>query len=346
MTKTQTTLPIERRIIFLEAARGIASMLVVLYHVARHLDKNGDPFWLNIFQFGHAGVDLFFVISGFIILHVHYDDIGHPERLWLYAKRRLTRIYPTYWVALIVTLIIDVAGQHNRPHFHDILLSATLLPFDYDLPLGIAWTLQFEIFFYIFFALFVAHQRSAKILISIWLLSLTLQLFHVFPKLEQTELLLSTYNFEFLFGMGVALFVRHVKPLASKEFLLAGGTLFLICALLENFGWVDGYAGWMRLPYGFASALLITGCATLKGKDTQLPSWLSLAGSASYSIYLFQFVFIGIVWKLCSAIGCDGKSFMKAAFFLLSAAGILGGMAISIFLEKPLIDWVRSVARK
>ncbi len=54
------------------------------------------------FGFGHAGVDFFFVLSGFIIMHAHTADIGKPERLYRYLWRRATRIYPIYW---IVTLI-------------------------------------------------------------------------------------------------------------------------------------------------------------------------------------------------------------------------------------------------
>ena len=65
---------------------------------------------MSIFQFGHAGVDLFFVISGFIILFVHYDDIGRPERVGRYLGRRLSRIMPAYWVALTFTIVLSLGG--------------------------------------------------------------------------------------------------------------------------------------------------------------------------------------------------------------------------------------------
>jgi len=81
-----------------------------------------------VFQFGHAGVDLFFVISGFIILFVHYDDIGRPERLGRYVGRRLSRILPTYWVALVLIVVLSLGGGHNFPHLIDLAWSASLLP--------------------------------------------------------------------------------------------------------------------------------------------------------------------------------------------------------------------------
>jgi len=71
-----------RKLTGIEASRGVAATAVVLYHSARHLDHvYGVPGLMRVFQFGHAGVDLFFVISGFIILFVHYGDLGRPERL-------------------------------------------------------------------------------------------------------------------------------------------------------------------------------------------------------------------------------------------------------------------------
>ena len=68
--------------------------------------------WRAAFQFGHAGVDLFFVISGFVILFVHWEDIGRPQRISRYAGRRLTRILPIYWVALALTIASRAASLH------------------------------------------------------------------------------------------------------------------------------------------------------------------------------------------------------------------------------------------
>src|SRR5579872_2146684 len=104
------------RLTSIEAGRGIAASLVVLYHAARHIDENYGLPWLRaLFQFGHAGVDFFFVISGFIILFVHYDDLGQPGRLGRYVERRFTRLMPTYWVALALTLAMVLAGTHAAP---------------------------------------------------------------------------------------------------------------------------------------------------------------------------------------------------------------------------------------
>ena len=99
---------------WIEAYRGIAATAVVVYHTARHFDKNyGIPGLESVFQFGHAGVDLFFVISGFIILFVHFDDIGRPDRIGHYLSRRLTRLLPAYWVAVALTIAALQLGGHS-----------------------------------------------------------------------------------------------------------------------------------------------------------------------------------------------------------------------------------------
>src|SRR3984885_1419086 len=79
-----------------EAGRGVAALLVVLYHAALHVegDVPGSAVLWGLPHFGHAGVDFFFVLSGFIISFVHRKDVGRPDRLGHYLERRFTRVFP------------------------------------------------------------------------------------------------------------------------------------------------------------------------------------------------------------------------------------------------------------
>ena len=101
--------PLKReRLDGVQAARGAAALLVVLYHCGRMLSL---PQYVgriplgNVFEFGHAGVDFFFVLSGFIIMHVHRGDLGRPGRFGRYAWRRATRIVPMYWVVTAIVVL-------------------------------------------------------------------------------------------------------------------------------------------------------------------------------------------------------------------------------------------------
>src|SRR5260221_9879970 len=90
----------------LQACRAVAAILAVLFHASVGifaLDKyfGHKPFG-PVFDFGFAGVDFFFVLSGFIMMHIHAADIGQPRALRAYLWKRFTRIYPAYWAVLIV----------------------------------------------------------------------------------------------------------------------------------------------------------------------------------------------------------------------------------------------------
>src|SRR5438105_10339285 len=84
----------------LQTGRAVAAWMVVLYHASGSIFTKyfvGERPVGRVFDFGYAGVDFFFVLSGFIMLHVHRDDLGRPKRLGRYLWKRCTRIYLPYW---------------------------------------------------------------------------------------------------------------------------------------------------------------------------------------------------------------------------------------------------------
>jgi peptidoglycan/LPS O-acetylase OafA/YrhL len=328
----------------IEAARGLAASVVVLYHTARHLDKlYGMPALMSTFQFGHAGVDLFFVISGFIILHVHYRDISQPSRLTHYIGRRFTRVMPTYWIALAITVLLATAGGHTLPTARDLLFSVSLLPSNRDLLLGIAWTLRFELVFYAIFCVLILRRSAGVTVLAVWLgVILTAWLATItLPAVPGS--LYGIYNLEFFFGMAAAYATRNRVVTAPKSLAMIGIGLFAAAAIAENLGAIDGYADSARLWYGIPSALIVLGVAQAgSGPQFSVPKLLSVLGGASYSIYLFQFVFIGMTWKLWLNASLDRSLPHGLAFVPLAAAGILGGIAMSRYVEHPLIRMIRN----
>ena len=338
----QTIQNTQHRLDWIEATRGIAAVTVVLYHVARHVEKTrAVSFWSALLQFGHAGVDLFFVISGFVILHVHYKDLGQPDRFAHYLNRRLTRIYPPYWVALALTIIFGAFGSSGVPEVLNILFSATLLPSHQDPLLGVAWTLQHEIVFYAIFAVLIFHQGLGLAVLGVWLIGVSAHLLFKVPSFGLPASVWSAYNFEFVMGLAVAYGLRHWRMPSAKTLISVGGGFLAFWAFLENLHFVNGYGQWMRLAYGAASALLVAGCASAGKCHVALPAWLRALGSASYSIYLFQFVFIGVLWKVSSAFDWQGVWVPHVEFFVLSLGAVLGGIWVSRFVEYPLMGWIR-----
>jgi exopolysaccharide production protein ExoZ len=327
----------------IEACRGVAAAVVVFYHAARHLDQAyGLPGLARLFQFGHAGVDLFFVLSGFIIAFVHYDDVGRPERLGHYIERRLTRILPLYWIALGLTVSLSVAGGHAPPAFSALVQSALLIPSETEPLLGVAWTLQYEISFYAVFCLLLLHRAAGLLVFFLWLSWIALSALGFGPASDLPASLYGAYNLEFFLGMGIAFWLKNHTVRSPSMILSVGAGLIILAAVAENTGLMDGYADPARLFYGLPAAMIVLGMAAMERRsDLKVPGIFSSLGAASYSIYLFQFIFMGAVWKLWLAVGLDTNLPPVASFPVLAVAGILGGVMVSRWIEYPLMRWVR-----
>lgn len=326
----------------IEALRGVAAAAVVLSHAARHIDKaSAAPGLIAAFQAGHAGVDLFFTISGFIILFVHRPDIGQPGRLAHYLGRRFTRVVPLYWIALALTLGMGLAGGHALPASARLLWSAALLPSLQEPLLGIAWTLQFEVVFYAAFAVLILHRRAGLASMAAWLACIVLALSGIGvagvpPQLHDV------YGLEFFMGMAAAQWLHRGAVPSPRLVAGAGAALFAAMLALESAGLLDGYGVAARFAYGVPAALLIVGVgAAERAGRLAVPGWLRTLGGASYSIYLFQFVFIGLAWQACLAAGLDRRVPDLVLFAALAGVALAGGTVMARLVERPLLRLMR-----
>jgi peptidoglycan/LPS O-acetylase OafA/YrhL len=153
----------------IQALRGVAASLVVIDHALGPLVEHGIlPAWFGpvSFSIGGLGVYTFFVISGFIMINMSYDDFGHLPKAFSFATRRITRIVPTYWMAtLLAFAIYTVLPLSRHPSWLDLFESLTFIPYstgptaDMEPVLGQGWTLNYEMFFYALFAIALILPR-------------------------------------------------------------------------------------------------------------------------------------------------------------------------------------------
>lgn len=332
------TSPRPTRLNSLQALRGVAAVAVLLYHAMRHLMKNGAELpYGALFQPGHAGVDLFFVLSGFIILHVHRGDIGHADRLAHYGWQRFARLTPIYWIALAITVLALLPGHSDAVTGRALFASASLLP-TWDEPLlGVAWTLQHEALFYLAFALLIASRRLGLALFALWFGWVTGQAIGLFPALPVPRVG-GAANLEFLFGMIAARVVARGRVPAPAALAIIGAAGFLTAGVLEATGRMDGHGDFARLAYGLPSAFLIAGLAAWESaRPRAMPAVLVMLGEASYSLYLFHLLGIGIAWQIWMRLGLNAAAHPLACFAALSAGAILLGLAAHRWVEAPLM---------
>ncbi|HYH63623.1 MAG TPA: acyltransferase [Urbifossiella sp.] len=281
-----------------QALRGVACLMVVLGHL-RSWDVafvGGTPGFGVIKYFGFAGVDLFFVLSGFIITATNRKSIGRPAALPGYLFRRAWRIYPTYWAAMVLivaaawatigaeALLSEAAGRW--PEW------TALAPLDDTNPvIGPAWTLTYELMFYAAFGLLLClPPRAAAAGLAAWAVVVTAALFTPVPTNRWAVLPLSPFVFEFLGGCLVAwLTGRSVRgrPGAALAAGLAWATvgIVVVAAGPIDYGVAIGAVRLRVLVFGPAAVLIVYAAVAAEGR-WRVPRWLLRTGDASYSLYL------------------------------------------------------------
>lgn len=334
----------------LQAGRGIAALLVVLFHASGSIFP--APKYWNVelfgrfFNFGYAGVEFFFVLSGFIIIHAHAADIGRPERLRRYIGRRFVRIYPVYWIALAgVVASIAILKLGPLPA-GPILLWSTLLagPTNDPSVLPVAWTLYHELVFYAVFALWIVSPRLGLAVAVVWGIGILGGLVEdvdttvgVADGGNNTLYWLSPLNFLFLFGIAARQAALWDGWRWPGLWAAAGAALFIATGM-ENIYFPFLPDMTRTLVYGAAAALAIAGAAASeRQRGWAVPAWLLLLGAASYSIYLVHFPLLSLIAKLFGLGGLRAAVPAPLAFVIVVALATAGGIVFHLLIERPIM---------
>ena len=338
----------------LQALRGVACLLVVLFHTADWELRSGvNPTWLFLYPFeffGYGGVDLFFVISGFIITWVHFDKLGRPSELPGYAFKRFWRIYPSFWVCMLGSVLILQTWLKlpaiRVPDFGKTLRWVTLLPQEHPNWFLIhTWSLTYELTYYLAFAaFFLLPRRGFAPVLAAWFAATVWLRYVARAELPfAVAFLVLPFTLEFLLGCFVALALRHR--------LTAGGGA---CAALGA-GWILAgawlnYAGWTQAAndvdhrfvlFGLPAALLVYGLTARESAGRGvLPRWLQSFGDASYSIYLWHVTIFFVVKHVTrNWTHTAGPHLLWVALMIGAAVGV--GYLSYYRVERPLLDWAR-----
>jgi peptidoglycan/LPS O-acetylase OafA/YrhL len=294
-------------------------------------------------HFGTVGVDLFFVISGFIMWTTTERNPRGPVRFWL---ARIVRIVPLYWIfttvyvaAALITpesfYVVHLEAAHIIKSF--LFVPATHPNLGLIAPVyTLGWTLNYEMFFYLLFGfcLLVPWPRTRfALLATIFLLLVAGGL-----VLQPSGAIARTYTdpimLEFLAGVMLAI----VSPLLMRGGAVAG--LMLVAAAILWVGIVYGY-GFVPeriVSHGIPAITAVAGALMIEPVARGRPSrlWLML-GDASYSIYLAHP--FGQRILLIAVNRTVGVAAIAPTLYVLTAliVGIAGGVACHFLIERPLL---------
>ena len=341
----------------LQALRGVAVLLVVWFHLWGWESNYGlsTPIFDQVRWFGFAGVDLFFALSGFVIAHTQSHHLGRPRAVPGYLFRRLWRIYPTFWVALVLSAWA-FSNRLNIPVFrpgwpeewlHWLLL---LPPPPDNRYIGPAWSLTFELLFYLVFALVMLLPRR----LGPWLLvAWGLVVLAVLPSWKPggepyLGTALSPFVLEFLGGCLVNVLIRRGVTGYGRTALVLGliyeAVAIVVTRLLTTDDWmvVTAHQHIRVAIYGPMAVLVVYGLAAAELRGHAIaPRWLQRVGDASYSIYLIH---SPLGW-LAVMYGClmpHNRTPHLGWLLMTFGACVAAGFALHFAVERPLLRVTRS----
>ena len=331
--------------------RGWAALCVLLYHADILFRKDkyfGSNLFFGIFEVGYHGVDLFFVISGFLMAMLKKKSAG-IEDAKSFALARIKRIYLPYlpiFVALssacfLTTGVCPVAYSFD---IRSIFLGVFLLPRE-DISTFVpvvAWTLAHELFFYVMICLSIALKNFGKKLLMVWIFISAFVALASFDLVFPFTFLFSKYNLAFALGMLAFASVKYIKsPGAFKAIRTTGLVMVIALSAVEiNRITQHNKIAELLLELGFfiASFLLVLG-----GANSSRGS-LQILGNSSYSVYLIHYPVLVLTTILAvKFLGVEyNKYFM---FIIVCTVALLASFAYYYLVEKPLVNASRRAAK-
>ncbi len=317
----------------IQALRGIAAVMVLLAHVPRTPQAPAPP----VFGF-EIGVDLFFVISGFVVALAAEKPV--PVRQ--FVEDRLLRVLPLYYLVSLVALwVLGVWGPALNVLWNTFMLVPVFDRTAYTNPaLYLGWSVGVEIWLYMLVALSMSLSRGRwHLLFTGLVLALLVQGYFAPDRMMALHFIGTPLMLEFLMGVWLCKSRLPLKwPFALAAAVL--GACFVLTNMQER-PYIAAHAGPLSifgigmlraLTWGVPCAILLLGCVSLERCGAMVPRVLSWFGGWSYSFYLVQPFSVSAV----EVSGLTSWLGMASVFFL---ANCVAGYAVHRAVERPLMAW-------
>lgn len=270
----------------IQALRAFAALNVVFYHIIGASVAYGLPASAFLFlkSWGQNGVDIFFVISGFIMVFIQEKN---RKSSYDFIKNRVERIVPVYWVLTLafLSLALIIPSAFNSINISPSKIIYSLLFVEgwvsKEMPiLYVGWTLEYEMLFYFIFALSLLVRNK---IYSYLTMGVSLVLLSLFTSIDLIIL-------EFAFGMLCAFVFLRFK--SKNGLLIAGFGFLLLCSSIFFDYEIDRSVKW-----GVPAFFIVLGLLWMQQTRNKIAIYL---GNASYSIYLIQVFTIPLFYKIAS----------------------------------------------
>jgi exopolysaccharide production protein ExoZ len=329
----------------IQMLRAVAALAVVWVHlrneaVHRLGAVNPLPEWLH----GNSGVDLFFVISGFIMVYSSEQLFGQRSAPGHFFLRRIIRIVPLYWASTLAVVACLIAIRDRsaldlitwQAFVGSFLFIPTPLANGLMLPIHIlGWTLNYEMFFYAVFAgALLMSRRYAVFTITGLFALMTFCGLYFAPLPQPLKFWCSPIILEFCFGMWIAIAYREgirLPRLVSWLLVLAGFAALLASSVFANE--TDRLLRW-----GVPAAAIVAGAALIRAprERSAVGRVFVLLGDASYSIYLVHSIVILMMPTVAVHLRVEVSRWPWSYIAVCAVAALAGSMAAYWIFERPV----------
>jgi len=335
-----------KRLDSIQALRAFAALSVLLYHIGLQQKKYGLWPLLEHFK-GAFGVDMFFVISGFIMMYVARKVAPSWRDARIFILKRVIRITPIYWfyTGLMAFLLFAFSSLFDNAQFmlDQVVSSFLFVPHKEGAITGVGWTLNYEMYFYALFAISIPltyslrHRFLACFLTATVVIGLAIPSDNVFYEFYTRPLLIE-------FALGIYVFVASqsyfkLPPLAAWV-LIGLSVLFMAITMALDFDRV--LIPYRLMFWGIPSAVIIYAMLQLEDQGLHIPRPLVSMGDASYSLYLshiFVLPFVGKIFRVWGPkTGLTDNIYIHDFAYIVTCLMLSQVVAYASYylLEKPL----------
>jgi exopolysaccharide production protein ExoZ len=350
--ESRTVLPTDQntplhRISSIQYLRAVAACGVALLHTLNIVEYAANitiPLKVSL----ASGVDLFFVISGYIIYSI-FLQLPVPPTEFFY--NRVTRILPLYWLVTILYVPVMFSSKHLAASYSlpNLVRSFLFIPYADGPVLGVGWTLNYEMFFYAIFTATIMIARSNILAFTVIIYTALVALGTALNQNDSNSIAWFSKSLvcEFVFGMIVAKIyldaVYKANTLEAVVMILLAGVAIVITSSLN----ADIERSALRpVLFGLPALMILMAMISIERNGFRFSNdTLITLGNASYSIYLvhiFPVLGIGLFYKM----SWWSKSLLGNALFVaLSIFSIvIFGLGTHLWVEKPLLRLARRLS--
>ncbi len=304
-------------------------------------------------HFGRFGVDVFFVISGFIMIVTTWELYNRRRAGIQFLLRRCVRIYPPYWLVIVPITCIYYIAPARYTNFHpmhaNLIASFLLFPQSAHPILVVSWTLVFEMYFYLIFSglLSLPRRHLAKAL-GLWT-ALQVALWLLFRHATEAVLafLGNPSALEFIFGAVIAIIYQRGLLKQINGWAVLGILPFpLVCFVSTQH---EPMSAMMRVfAVGVPAALLLLSLVSLESSQRlKAPAFAISIGDASYALYLWHLPLLVVMVQLFGHVRHHDTRLAHLGFFATTLAFLVAfSLIVYHILERPMTSTLNRVLNR